>query len=138
MKRVLAITLVSTLSATGTFAAELSDATVEKTLGIAGVSHTAKTNTRYGQTYADVAYKIGDKGIVTLRIGNPEQYAAWKQAMAQDASPVSGVGSDAFVVNSFRSVCASTASSAVCVTPSALHGKQITQEQIVALVKAAL
>jgi hypothetical protein len=138
MKRVLAIALVSTLGATGTFAAELSDATIEKTLGVTGVSHATKTNTRYGQTYSDVAYKAGDKHLVTLRIGNPEQYAVWKQAMAQDLSPVPGVGSDAFVVNTFRSVCAATASSAVCVTPSALHGKQITQEQIVALVKAAL
>lgn len=138
MKRVLAIALVSTLSATGVFASELSDAAVEKALGISGVSHAAKTSTRYGQTYSDFTYKNGDKGLVTLRVGNPEQYAVWKQAMAQDISPVAGVGSDAFLINTFRSVCATTASSAVCVTPSALHGKQITQEQIVALVKAAL
>jgi hypothetical protein len=137
MKRVLSIAFVSTLAATGAFAAELSDATVEKALGITGVSHTSKTNTKYGQTYSDVSYKSGDKHLVILRIGNPAQFAAWKQAMAQDVSPVPGVGSDAFIVNTFRSVCATTASSAVCVTPS-VHGQGITQEQIVALAKAAL
>jgi len=138
MNRHLPLTFALSLFAGSAAAAELSDAAIEKTLGVTGVSHATKTNTRYGQTYSDVTYKSGDKHLVTLRIGNPEQYAVWKQAMAQDLSPVSGVGSDAFVVNSFRSVCAATASSAVCVTPSALHGKQITQDQIVALVKAAL
>lgn len=138
MKRIFPMALVLSLIGTSAFAAELADAVVEKTLGAQGVSHSTKTHSRYGQTYADVSYKSAGKDLVVLRVGSPEQYALWKQAAANEFTPVAAVGDEAFQLKKFRTVCAKTRTTAVCVTPDYLDAKHLTQEQIVSLVRAAL
>jgi len=120
-------------------AGELSDAMVEKTLGLRGVNHTLSTKTRYGMTYSDAHYQAGGKELFVLRTGTPEQYAMWKQAMGAQSTPVSSVGSEAFRVKDFRAVCAKTATAAVCVTPSVLPGSpQLSDAQVDALTRSAL
>jgi hypothetical protein len=57
-------------------AAEIADSVVEKTLGVAGVAHVTKTQTKYGMTYSDVEYKgQGGKFLLVLRLGTADQYA---------------------------------------------------------------
>lgn len=132
--------LTSSLICSVAHAGELADDAVAKALGVSGVTHTSKTNNKYGMTYSDVSYKDG-KGadLIVLRLGAPDQFAMWKQAMGQDSTPVSGVGSEAFRVKTFRAVCAKSATSAVCVTPSFVNKSvKISDEQIEALVSAAL
>lgn len=121
-------------------AAEIADSVVEKTLGIGGVRHTAKTLTKYGMTYTDVDYRDGNgQGLLTLRLGSPDQYALWKQAAGDQVAPVGNLGLEAFQVKTFRTICAKTQSAAACVTPDLLlDSLKISDPQVQALVKAAL
>jgi hypothetical protein len=121
-------------------AGELADATVAKQLGVSGVTHTTKTNTGRGMTYSDVSYKDGEgRDLFVLRLGTPDQFNLWRQAMGTDSTPVSGVGSEAFQVRTFRAVCAKGVTAAVCVTPSMVSkGVSLSDQQIQALAAAAL
>jgi len=80
------VPLLALLLSFGAAAAEVSDATVEKILGVSGAKHSSKAQKRYGIQFSDVEYQDG-KGqtLFTLRLGTPEQYALWKQAAGGDA-----------------------------------------------------
>ena len=121
-------------------AGELADATVAKALGVSGVTHTTKANSRRGMTYSDLSYQDGQgSALFVLRLGTADQYSLWKQAMGTESTPVAGVGLEAFQVKTFRAVCAKSTSSAVCVTPSFVNKNlKISDVQIQALVSAAL
>lgn len=121
-------------------AGELADTLVAKQLGVSSVSHTSMTNSRRGATYSDVSYKDGDgRDLFVLRLGTPDQFNLWRQAMGTESTPVSGVGSEAFQVRTFRAICAKSVTAAVCITPSLVSkGVQLSDQQIQALVAAAL
>ncbi|HEX5682921.1 MAG TPA: hypothetical protein VFY73_02700 [Ideonella sp.] len=143
MKQTTAAALAAlTLGVIGPLAAagELADAAVAKELGVSGVTHKTTTRTWHGKTYTDVAYKDGRGGdLFALRLGTADQYSLWKHAMGTVSTPVTGVGDEAFQVKNFRAICARSASSAVCVTPSFVNKNlTITDQQIQALVSAAL
>jgi hypothetical protein len=130
------VAFASPLAAAG----ELADALVAKQLGVGSVRHTSTTNSGRGMTYSDVSYQDGDgRDLFVLRLGTPDQFHLWRQAMGAQSTPVSGVGSEAFQVRTFRAVCAKSVTAAVCVTPSfASKGVQLSDQQIQALVAAAL
>lgn len=132
----LTLGLLSPLAGAG----ELADAAVAQTLGVSGVTHTAKAKTMRGMRYTDLTYKDGQGGgLFVLRLGTVDQFSLWKQAMGTDSTPVAGVGNEAFQVKMFRAVCAKSASSAVCVTPSFVNKNlKISDAQIQALASAAL
>jgi len=134
------VPLLALLLSFGAAAAEVSDATVEKILGVSGAKHSSKAQNRYGIQFSDVEYQDG-KGqtLFTLRLGTPEQYALWKQAAGEDAQDLSGVGQEAFRYKSFKAVCAKSATVAACVTPDfLLKSPAITDAHLQALLKAAL
>jgi hypothetical protein len=124
-------------------AAEIADSVVDKTLGVAGVRHVTKTQTKYGNTYSDVEY-WDSKGnyLMVVRLGTPEQYAMWKQAAASAILPLAGVGDEAFelsMTKTMKSVCAKAGQRAACVTPANFSdGTKITDAQALLLLKAAL
>ena len=121
-------------------ASELPDATVAKELGVSGVTHTTKTNTIRGTTYSDLSYKDDrGAGLIVLRLGTVGQYELWKHGMGTQSTPVADLGLEAFQVKMFRAVCAKSASSAVCVTPSFVNKNlKLSDAQIQALARAAL
>ena len=130
------LAVVSPLVAAG----ELADTLVAKQLGVSSVNHSTTTNSRRGMTYSDVHYKDGDgRELFVLRLGTPDQFNLWRQAMGTESTPVSGVGSEAFQVRTFRAVCAKSVTAAVCVTPGMVNkGVPLSDQQIQALVAAAL
>jgi hypothetical protein len=121
-------------------AGELPDATVAKELGVRSVTHTTRTSTIRGTTYSDVSYKDDrGAGLIVLRLGTVDQYELWKRGMGTQSTSVAGLGLEAFQVKVFRAVCAKSASSAVCVTPSLTNKTlKISDQQLQALVGAAL
>lgn len=136
----LLLPLISLLLSGVAQAAELPDSLVEKTLGVSGVKHSSKTQNKYGIRFTDVDYQDG-KGqtLFTLRLGTPDQYTMWKQAVGDDAQPFSVPGAEAFQYKSFKAVCAKSAAVAACVTPDfLLKSPVITDAHLQALVKAAL
>lgn len=140
MKPQIAATFCLTLCCAAVQAGEIADAVVEKTLGVSGVQHTTKTQTKYGMSYSDHEYKDA-KGqtLVLVRLATAEQYGLWKQTAGTDAEPVAGLGTDAFRYKTLKGVCAKSGSAAACVTPDfLLKTPKITDAHLQALVKAAL
>jgi len=140
MKTIVASSLGLALLCPLAHAAEVTDALVEKTLGVSGVKHTTRTQTKYGMTFSDVEYKDQKgQGLVVLRLGTAEQYGMWKQTAGDDAAPVTGVGTDAFRYKTLKAVCAKSQAVAACVTPDfLLKSPTITDAHLQALVRAAL
>lgn len=115
-------------------AGELSNAQVEKILGVTGVTHAPSKALAIDLEYRDAA---GQK-LFTLRLSEPAIYETWK-AGAKRAEPVAGLGQDAFAQPTLQSVCARTATTAVCANALSLTtAPRVTQPQLVALVRAAL
>lgn len=120
-------------------AGEVADATVARLLGTSGVTHTTKTQSRHGMTYSDVTYQDGAGILVVYRLGSADQFALWQQVAGDQTQPVAGLGAAAFRMNGIRTVCAKGAAGAACATPyPARKGPVVSDEQLVALVKAAL
>ncbi len=140
MKQLFASIIGLAITCSAAQAGEIPDAFVEKTLGVSGVKHTSKTQSKYGMTFSDVEYKDSKgQSLVTVRLGSADQYGMWKQTAGPDAVPVSGLGAEAFRYKTLKAVCAKSESSAVCVTPDFLiKTPTITDAHLQALVKAAL
>lgn len=121
-------------------AGEIPDPFVEKILGVSGVKHTTKTKNAQGVIFQDVDYIDGKgRGLLILRLGKPEQYDTWKKSAGNAARPIPGVGKEAFRFGGVLSICARTSSVAACVTPDLLlTGPRVTEEQVLALLSAAL
>lgn len=132
--------LVLCLASSLAFAGEIPDSFVEKTLGVSGVKHTTKTKNAQGVIFQDVDYVDGKgRGLLILRLGQPEQYDVWKKSAGNSARPIPGVGKEAFRFGGILSICARSSGVAACVTPDLLlTSPRMTEAQVLALLAAAL
>ena len=122
-------------AASAASAAELSDATVEKILGIAGVHHGPAQFLRTDTSYRNAAGTL----LFDLRKSVPSDYDIWKSLGGNRIEAVPDVAQEAFTNTRLGGLCARSGTSAVCVSPVPLPGSPvITRSQQIELVRAAL
>ena len=138
--KLLLLPVVAFAIAQSAAAGEVSDAFIGKTLGVTGVKHEVKTRNGFGKTAQDMVFRdASGEGLITVRLASADLYALWKQAAGADASAVRGVGVEAFQVHEgLVYLCARSATSATCVTPDVLRNPKPSNEQILAIARAAL